>query len=97
VRYTEAQSQQFFQQVAERTRQVGRQDRHDGDVPSRCRTTAGATPIAPEGFQFPAGKDNVTVLSSMVDEHYFETMGITLSRAGTSASRTTPTPRVSRS
>ena len=32
-------------------------------------------PIAPEGFQFPAG-DNVTVLSSMVDEYYFETIGM---------------------
>ena len=79
VRYTEAQSQQFFQQVAERTRQVP-------GVKTVTMTTSipmsndsiGAMPIAPEGFQFPAGKDNVTVLSSMVDEYYFETMGITL-------------------
>jgi predicted permease len=78
VRYTEAQSQQFFQQVAERARQVP-------GVKSVTMTTSipmlndsiGAVPIAPEGFQFPAGKDNVTVLSSMVDEYYFETMGIT--------------------
>jgi putative ABC transport system permease protein len=77
VRYTEAQSQQFFQQVAERARQVP-------GVKSVTMTTSipmlndsiGAVPIAPEGFQFPAGKDNVTVLSTMVDEYYFETMGI---------------------
>jgi macrolide transport system ATP-binding/permease protein len=77
VRYTEAQSQQFFQQVAERTREVP-------GVKTVTMTTSipmsndsiGAVTIAPEGFQFPAGKDNVTVLSSMVEEHYFETMGI---------------------
>jgi hypothetical protein len=34
--------------------------------------------IAPEGFQFPPGKDHVTVLSSMVDEYYFDTMGLTI-------------------
>ena len=32
--------------------------------------------IAPEGFQFPAGKENATILAAMVDEHYFDTMGI---------------------
>jgi predicted permease len=34
--------------------------------------------IAPEGFQFPAGKENVTVFSSSVDEYYFDTLGIPL-------------------
>jgi putative ABC transport system permease protein len=79
VRYTEAQSQQFFQQVAERTRQVpGVKTVTIATSIPMSNDSVGATPIAPEGFQFPAGKDNVTVLSSMVDEYYFETMGITL-------------------
>jgi predicted permease len=38
----------------------------------------GFVTIAPEGFQFPPGKDHVTVLSSMVDEYYFDTMGLTI-------------------
>jgi predicted permease len=38
----------------------------------------GTVTIQPEGFQFPAGKDNVTILSSMVDEYYFDTMAIPL-------------------
>ena len=63
VRYTEAQSQQFFEQVAERARAVP-------GVKSVTMTTSipmsndsiGTVTIAPEGFQFPAGKENVTVL-----------------------------------
>ena len=34
--------------------------------------------IAPEGFQFPPGKENATTLASRVDEYYFDTMGIPL-------------------
>jgi putative ABC transport system permease protein len=34
--------------------------------------------IAPEGFQFPKGKEYASTLASMVDEHYFETMAIPL-------------------
>jgi predicted permease len=77
VRYTEGQSQQFFQQVAERARGVT-------GVTSVTMTTSvpmlngsiGTETVVPEGYQFPAGKDNATVLASMVDEHYFDTMGI---------------------
>ena len=79
VRYTEAQSQQFFEQVAERARAVP-------GVKSVTMTTAipmsndsnDAVTIAPEGFQFPPGRDNVTVLASSVDEHYFDTMALTI-------------------
>jgi predicted permease len=34
--------------------------------------------VVPEGFQFPPGKDNATVVSSRIDEHYFDTMGLTI-------------------
>jgi putative ABC transport system permease protein len=79
VRYSEAQSQQFFQQVAERARAVPGVTRvtMTTSIPM-LNDSIGAVTIAPEGFQFPAGKDNVTVLSSDVDEHYFDTMGIAL-------------------
>ena len=81
VRYTEAQSQQFFEQVAERARAVP-------GVKTVTMTTSvpmsndsiGSEAIVPEGFQFPAGKDNANVLASRVDEHYFDTMGLTILR-----------------
>ena len=79
IRYSDAQSRQFFQQVAERARAV----------PGVTSVTiASSVPmsndgfrpqtIVPEGFQFPAGRENVTVLSSAIDEHYFDTMNIPL-------------------
>jgi predicted permease len=34
--------------------------------------------VAPEGFQFPPGRENTRVLASRIDEHYFDTMGLTL-------------------
>ena len=79
VRYSEAQSQQFFQQLAERARAVP-------GVTNVTMTTAipmsndslDFVTIAPEGFQFPDGKENVTVLSSRIDEHYFDTLAIPL-------------------
>src|SRR6516165_4313755 len=39
-----------------------------------------AAEIVPEGFQFPAGKDNVTVFANRVDENYFDTMAVPLVR-----------------
>ena len=79
MRYSDAQSQRFFDQVAERARAVT-------GVTSVSMTSSipmsndsiGATPLSPEGYQFPAGKESITILSSWVDEHYFETMGLTL-------------------
>jgi macrolide transport system ATP-binding/permease protein len=81
VRYTEAQSQRFFEQVAERARAVP-------GVKTVTMTTSipmsndsiGAETVVPEGFQFGAGKDNATVLSSSVDQYYFDTMGIPMLR-----------------
>src|SRR5262245_38997574 len=79
VRYTEAQSQQFFKQVADRARAV------PGVVSVTMSTSVpmsndsiGAETLEPEGFQFPVGRDTATVLSSNVDEYYFDTMGVAL-------------------
>jgi putative ABC transport system permease protein len=79
MRYSEAQSEQFFQQLAERARAVP-------GVTNVTMTTAipmandslDFVTIAPEGFQFPQGTENVTVLSSRIDEHYFDTFAIPL-------------------
>jgi putative ABC transport system permease protein len=79
MRYSEAQSEQFFQQLAERARAVP-------GVTNVTMTTAipmsndslDFVTIAPEGFQFPEGRENVTVMSSRIDEHYFDTLAIPL-------------------
>ncbi len=75
VRYTDAKSAQFFQEVADRAR----------EVPGVKRVTvASSAPLAstgirfetlvPEGFQFPVGKENAVVIATRVDEHYFDMM-----------------------
>ena len=79
IRYSETQTQQFFQQVADRARQVPGVTRvtMTNSIPM-SNDSRGASTIAPEGHQFPPGKESVTVGSSMVDEHYFDTMGIAI-------------------
>jgi predicted permease len=79
VHYTNAQSEQFFKDVADRARTVPGVTRvaMATSVPM-SNDSIGAETIVPEGFQFPAGKDNATVLVSRVDEHYFDTLGLTI-------------------
>src|SRR5438876_736502 len=79
VRYSEAQSQRFFEQVAERARMIPgvKSVALASWVPMATDGQGGAT-IVPEGFQFPEGKDSVTVLGAMIDEHYFDTLGLSL-------------------
>src|SRR5262245_23776203 len=79
IRYSDAQTRQFFDQVAERARSVSGVQRvtMTSSIPM-SNDSIGAVPIAPEGFQFPAGKDDATTLTSRIDEHYFDTMGIAL-------------------
>jgi predicted permease len=79
VRYSDTQSQQFFHQVAERAREVPGVTRvtMTTSIPM-LNDTIGASTIGPEGYQFPPGKESVSVLSSMVDEHYFDTLGIAI-------------------
>jgi predicted permease len=79
VHYTEAQSQQFFKQVAERARAVpGVKTVTMTTMIPMLNDSIGGVTIEPEGFQFPAGKDNAAVLASNVDEYYFDAMGLTI-------------------
>jgi predicted permease len=79
VRYTEAQSQQFFKEVAERARAVpGVKTVTMATFIPMSNDSIGTVTMAPEGFQLPAGKDNATILSSSVDEYYFDAMGLTI-------------------
>src|SRR6185295_10102697 len=79
IRYTAAQSQQFFQDVAERARALPgfKAVTMTTSIPM-LNGSIGAEPIAPEGFQFPPGKEHTETLDSRVDEYYFDAMGIPL-------------------
>jgi len=81
VRYTPAQSAQFFKEVADRAREVpGVVSVSMTTAVPMVGTNADFQTVVPEGFQFPAGKENATVLAARVDEHFFPTMGLTLLR-----------------
>src|SRR6185503_15886882 len=81
VRYSQPQAQRFFGQVAERARAL------PGVLNATLTTSIPMSndsinfeTIAPEGYQFPPGRDGVTILSSTIDERYFDTMGIALAQ-----------------
>ena len=53
------------------------------------------SPVAPEGFQLPAGDEQVRVRSARVDEDYFDALDITIvSGRAFRATDTSQTPRV---
>src|SRR5262249_46897948 len=81
VHYTDAQSAPFFEELADRAREV------PGVVNVSLSTSVPmwndslrAEAVVPEGYSFPPGKDRATVFMSRVDEHYFDVMGIPLLR-----------------
>ncbi len=80
VRYTDAQSALFFRDVADRAREVPGVTSVSMATSVPMSNSVGIEPLVPEGYQFPAGKENAAVLASRVDEHYFDTMGLTLLR-----------------
>jgi predicted permease len=96
VRYSQGQAQRLFEQVAERARAL------PGVLNATLTTSIpmsndsiNAERIAPEGYQFPPGRDSVRVLSSMIDERYFDTMAIPLVQGRNFRETDTPdTPQV---
>jgi macrolide transport system ATP-binding/permease protein len=80
VRYTDAQSAQFFRDVADRAREVPGVVRVSVATSVPMSNSVGIEPLVPEGYQFPTGKENAAVLASRIDEHYFDTMGLTVLR-----------------
>jgi putative ABC transport system permease protein len=79
VRYSQPQAQRFLEQVAERARTLpGVLNATLTTSTPMSNDSVNAETIVPEGYQFPPGQDGVTVLSSTIDERYFDTMGIPL-------------------
>jgi putative ABC transport system permease protein len=95
VHYGDTQTEQFYKNVAERARTVPgvKSAALASTVPMSVEGDAAA--IVPEGFQFPAGKENVTVFANRVDENYFDTMAVPLVRGrGFHETDTANAPRV---
>jgi putative ABC transport system permease protein len=76
LRYTPKQAERFFERLAEQARRVpGVQS----VALTRFMPMDGLPPsitIVPEGVQFPPGKESATHAQSIVDENYFETIGL---------------------
>ena len=63
VRYSDAQAVQFFKELAARAREVpGLVDVSLSTAIPMSNDSAGAETVVPEGYSFPPGKDNATVL-----------------------------------
>jgi putative ABC transport system permease protein len=81
VHYSEADSRHFFEQLVERARSVPgvKSVALASSVPMATDGVT-TTTVVPEGYQLPVGKENLTLFSARVDEHYFTTMAIPLIR-----------------
>jgi putative ABC transport system permease protein len=74
VRYTPAQTHDFYKNLVDRARAVpGVRAVTLGAVVPLAPAQSGET-VIPEGFEFPKGQVNVSVLSSAVGENYFDVM-----------------------
>ena len=74
VRYSPAQTHDFYKNLVDRARQIPgvRAVTLGGVIP--LAPSQGGETVVPEGFQFPKGQVNAALLSSNVDENYFEVM-----------------------
>ena len=79
IRYSPEQNVQFYQVLMQRVRQAP-------GIQSAALTSSvplgswrGET-IVPEGHRFPKGQESAAVWASTIDDHYFQTMGISLLR-----------------
>jgi predicted permease len=74
VRYTPAQTREFYRNLVDRARAVpGVRAVTLGRV-IPLAPSQNAETVIPEGYSFPKGQENATILASMVDDHYFDVM-----------------------
>lgn len=74
VRYSEAQSRQFFRDLTNRARAIpgAHSVAMARNVPFEPNLIT--RNVIPEGYQFTAGQESAQVFTNIVDDHYFETM-----------------------
>ena len=78
LRYNEAQTRRFYDQLVERASLLGgvKSAALASSVPMKNSVDGAA--VVPEGYRFPAGQDRIQVFANRVDEHFFETLAITI-------------------
>jgi macrolide transport system ATP-binding/permease protein len=96
VHYSEDKTREFYRTLTERARQLpGVTNVALAQMIPFDAGSIASDNIAPEGYQFPKGKDSDAVFSSNVDEHYFDTMGTPVVRGrGILATDTATAPSV---
>ena len=96
VRYTEAQSQQFYQRLVDRSRLVpGVQSAALAFNIPMGNDGGDGIAFIPEGFHLPKGQETLTALANSISESYFETMNIPLlDGRGVLVTDTADAPRV---
>ena len=81
VHYTDDDTRRFFLQLAERARSApGVKSVALASSVPMATDGINAASVRPEGFQLPEGKENLSLFSARVDEHYFTTLGIPIVR-----------------
>jgi predicted permease len=77
IRYTPAQTEQFYKELIQRARQLPgvKSATLSSSIPMN---NWGGEAVIPEGYQFPPGQQSANVWASTVDENYFPTLGISL-------------------
>ncbi len=80
VRYSEAQTQQFYKQLSERARSTpGVQSAALTNVIPMAPMQHQET-IVPEGYQLPKDRNSVSIYADTVDERFFDTMAVPIGR-----------------
>jgi macrolide transport system ATP-binding/permease protein len=74
--YTQTQTEQFYRTLIERT--TGASGFRSAALASGLplTTEASVVTLAPEGYEFPAGQENLRVGGLIVDENYFSTLAV---------------------
>jgi predicted permease len=85
VRYTPAQTHDFYRDLVTRARALSGVASVTLASSIPFKAPFSSETVIPEGYQFPPGRENVSLLAAVVDEHYFATMrtGIVRGRAFT--------------
>jgi predicted permease len=96
VQYDTAQTQRFYEQLAERVREApGVESAGFTQNPPLGLGDFDRVAFVPEAFQMPRDREHLTSTMDTVDEGYFETMGVPILRGrGFRASDTAAAPRV---
>jgi predicted permease len=96
VRYSPDKTGEFYRTLVDSARQVS--NAKNATLSQTVPFDGSSVPtssIAPEGYQLPAGKESDRILSNVVDEQYFDTIGMPLIRGRAFlAADTATSPRV---